>query len=113
MTASPAYPTLVVAGLIADREGRILLTRRRPDQPLPDRWELPGGKMYLSYIPFPTEMCILCSPRTKKGQPPSCVKHCMADCIRFGDVKDLSNEAAKKARMVLWVPRLLEQASKT
>lgn len=73
--------------------------------------ELPGGKMYLSYVPFPTEMCILCSPRVKAGQPPSCVKHCMADCIRFGDVEELSKEASKKARMVLWVPRIVEKAS--
>ena len=74
--------------------------------------ELPGGKMYLSYIPFPTEMCILCSPRTKAGQSPSCVKHCMADCIRFGEVEALSKEASKKGRMVLWVPRILKKVSK-
>lgn len=38
-------PKLVVAALVTDGAGRILLTRRRPDQPLPDKWELPGGKM--------------------------------------------------------------------
>lgn len=38
-------PKLVVAALITDVAGRILLTRRRPDQPLPDQWEFPGGKM--------------------------------------------------------------------
>jgi 8-oxo-dGTP diphosphatase len=42
---SSRHPKLVVAGLLGDGEGRILLTRRRPDQPLPDQWELPGGKM--------------------------------------------------------------------
>jgi 8-oxo-dGTP diphosphatase len=36
---------LVVAGVIRDDEGRILLTRRRPDQALPDWWEFPGGKL--------------------------------------------------------------------
>lgn len=36
---------LVVAALIADESGRVLITRRRPDQPLPDQWEFPGGKM--------------------------------------------------------------------
>jgi 8-oxo-dGTP diphosphatase len=36
--------TLVVAALIA-RDGRFLLSRRRPDQSLPDCWEFPGGKV--------------------------------------------------------------------
>jgi 8-oxo-dGTP diphosphatase len=38
-------PKLVVAALAVDESGRILITRRRPDQPLPDQWEFPGGKM--------------------------------------------------------------------
>lgn len=36
--------TLVVAALI-ERQGRVLLSRRRPDQSLPDCWEFPGGKV--------------------------------------------------------------------
>jgi 8-oxo-dGTP diphosphatase len=36
---------LVVAGLIRDAQGRILLTKRRPDQALPNFWEFPGGKL--------------------------------------------------------------------
>jgi 8-oxo-dGTP diphosphatase len=36
---------LVVAGLIRDGERRVLLARRRADQPMPDKWELPGGKV--------------------------------------------------------------------
>jgi len=36
---------LVVAGLIADDDGRVLITQRRADQPLPLYWELPGGKI--------------------------------------------------------------------
>ncbi|HWM87810.1 MAG TPA: (deoxy)nucleoside triphosphate pyrophosphohydrolase [Kofleriaceae bacterium] len=45
MTSSPRQPKLVVAGLLGTGDGRVLLTRRRPDQPLPDQWELPGGKI--------------------------------------------------------------------
>jgi 8-oxo-dGTP diphosphatase len=37
--------TLVVAGLMRDGDGRVLVTQRRADQSLPLQWELPGGKV--------------------------------------------------------------------
>lgn len=36
---------LVVAALLVDSSGRVLLTQRRADQPLPLYWEFPGGKI--------------------------------------------------------------------
>lgn len=36
---------LVVAALLVDDAGRVLLTQRRADQALPLQWELPGGKV--------------------------------------------------------------------
>jgi 8-oxo-dGTP diphosphatase len=35
---------LVVAALV-EQDGRILMSRRRPDQSLPGCWEFPGGKI--------------------------------------------------------------------
>jgi len=67
--------------------------------------DLPKGKAYLTFLPFPTELCILCRPRTQKGLDPACVKHCMANCLSFGKVTDLAPELAKKPRMVLWSPK--------
>ena len=66
---------------------------------------LPNDKAYLTYLPFPTELCVLCKSRTKKGLQPACVAHCMADCMRFGPIEELSRELTKKPRQVLWVPR--------
>jgi 8-oxo-dGTP diphosphatase len=40
----PRGRKLVVAALIR-REGRVLLSRRRADQPMPLLWEFPGGKV--------------------------------------------------------------------
>jgi Fe-S-cluster-containing dehydrogenase component len=65
----------------------------------------PLGRAYLSFLPFPTELCILCTPRTKKGLQPACVQHCMANVIQWGRLEDLSKELGKKSRMVLWSPR--------
>jgi len=36
---------LVVAALVRDSDGRVLLSRRRPEQPMGNLWELPGGKV--------------------------------------------------------------------
>jgi len=73
--------------------------------------QLPEGRMYLAYIPFPTELCILCAPRIRAGKPPACVMHCMANCMKYGGIEELANEASKKARQVLWVPRLIHSKS--
>ena len=70
--------------------------------------KLPKDKAYLTYLPFPTELCILCAPRTKKGLKPACVMHCMAACMKYGRLEELSLVMAKKPRMVLWVPRRSE-----
>jgi len=67
--------------------------------------QLPNDKAYLTYLPFPTELCVLCKPRTKKGLKPACVQHCMADCMKYGPIEELAKEMKKKPRMVLWVPK--------
>lgn len=66
---------------------------------------LPDDKAYLVYLPFPTELCSLCTARTKKRMEPACVQHCMAGCIKHGSIEDLAKEIGKKQRMVLWSPR--------
>lgn len=45
MSLPPRERKLVVAALVRDTGGRILLTQRRADQPMPLKWELPGGKL--------------------------------------------------------------------
>jgi Fe-S-cluster-containing dehydrogenase component len=66
---------------------------------------LPKGKAYLNYLPFPTELCVLCASRTKKGLQPACVQHCMAGVIKWGPLTELAKELGQKPRMVLWSPR--------
>lgn len=66
---------------------------------------LPRDKEYLTYLPFPGELCILCPSRTREGLDPACVQHCLAHCIKYGKIADLAREMVKKSRMVLWAPR--------
>jgi Fe-S-cluster-containing dehydrogenase component len=64
-----------------------------------------NDKAYLVYLPFPTELCVLCAARTKKGLEPACVQHCMAACIKYGPVEELAREMPRKQRMALFSPR--------
>lgn len=45
MTNGTRPRKLVVAALVRASDGRVLLTQRRADQPMPLLWELPGGKV--------------------------------------------------------------------
>jgi 8-oxo-dGTP diphosphatase len=38
-------PRLLVAAALIERDGLVLMSRRRPDQSLPGTWEFPGGKI--------------------------------------------------------------------
>ena len=67
--------------------------------------ELPNDKAYLTFLPFPTESCVLCAGRVRKGQKPACAHHCLANVIRHGPVQELAKEMERKPRMVLWAPR--------
>ncbi|WP_027715396.1 4Fe-4S dicluster domain-containing protein [Desulfuromonas sp. TF] len=66
---------------------------------------LPKDKAYLNFITFPTESCVLCAGRTRKGQKPSCVHHCLAGAIKYGPIEELAKEMERKPRMVLWAPK--------
>jgi len=67
-------------------------------QEMPDR-------IAVDYIPFPTELCNLCEHLTRDGAPPSCVKHCLSRCMKYGPVEQLAREVVGRPKTVLWVPR--------
>lgn len=55
------------------------------------------------YVPVPTGLCDLCEERTDEGRWPTCVHHCQAQVIEYGDVEELAQRANKRY-MVLFVP---------
>lgn len=59
------------------------------------------GDPYLAFLPYPTENCNLCAGRTRRGEQPTCVKHCMANVIQYGPVEELV-EKMEKPRMILY-----------
>jgi Fe-S-cluster-containing dehydrogenase component len=63
------------------------------------------GKASLTFIPYPTELCILCPHLTGQGMEPACVKACMAACMTYGSIAELAQKVAEKPKMVLWAHR--------
>lgn len=54
-------------------------------------------------MPVFTDLCDLCAERISFGETlPSCVKHCQAKALKFGDVEDLAKDLAAKPKQVLY-----------
>lgn len=53
-------------------------------------------KLVIDYVPYITDLCNFCLGRVAKGGRPSCVKHCLSQCMTFGTVEEIA-EAAKTA----------------
>jgi len=55
-----------------------------------------------TYFPMPLDACDLCAERVERGKLPTCVHHCQAQCITYGDVEELAAELAKKPKQTLF-----------
>jgi Fe-S-cluster-containing dehydrogenase component len=62
-------------------------------------------KVHIDYSPFVTRFCDLCADRTKRGEPPACVKHCQAMCMMYGTLSELANAMENKPRSVIFAPK--------
>jgi Fe-S-cluster-containing dehydrogenase component len=69
-----------------------------------NEYVLQGKKqLMIDYVPFLTDLCNLCLPRKKQGLKPACVKHCLADCMRFGTIDELAAEAKTRPKALIYV----------
>lgn len=66
---------------------------------------LADNNIRIDYIPFPTTLCDLCAGRTAKEELPSCVKHCQASCMMYGDISELAKAMKNKSRSVIFAPK--------
>ena len=53
--------------------------------------------LMIDYVPYITDLCNFCMGRVAEGRKPSCVKHCLAQCLTFGTVEEVM-EAAKESK---------------
>ena len=64
--------------------------------------EVRREEVAVRYLPVPTDQCDLCASRVEKGHVPTCVKHCQAQCLQYGDLEELSKELARKPKQMLF-----------
>lgn len=55
------------------------------------------------FIPRFTEWCDLCEERCGKGKKPTCVQHCQAQCLEWGDVAELAARVSAPKQFVVAV----------
>lgn len=55
------------------------------------------------YLPVFTDLCDLCAGRMEAGEAlPSCVKHCQAKVLTYGEVEELASQLAAKPKQTLY-----------
>ena len=55
------------------------------------------------FMPIFTDLCDTCAVRRAGGEElPTCVKHCQAHVLKFGELDDLARDLAAKPKQVLY-----------
>lgn len=49
-----------------------------------------NGEWQFDNIPTITALCDMCEQRVSSGKGPSCVQHCQAGCMYYGDIETLA-----------------------
>lgn len=68
-------------------------------------WQLSDDAWQLEYFPLLTKHCDLCEDRVAAGKQPSCVQHCMGDCLRHGSVEELTKIMGDKHEQLMLIPQ--------
>lgn len=59
--------------------------------------------LMIDYVPYITDMCNFCLGRVADGRKPSCVKHCLAQCMSFGPIDEVMEEAKQAKKPILYL----------
>ena len=62
-----------------------------------------GDGLTIDYVPYLTDLCNGCAGRVAVGKRPNCVKHCLAQCMKFGPVEEIAEEAKNALKPMLFL----------
>ncbi|MCD8002292.1 MAG: oxidoreductase [Oscillospiraceae bacterium] len=57
----------------------------------------------LEYVRYVTALCNGCMSRVLDGRRPSCCKHCLAQCLSFGPIDEIVEEAKKAKKPIVYL----------
>ena len=63
-------------------------------------FELDDGSFEWIYQPIPTKLCDGCEERVAEGKKPACVHNCLAFCLEFGTLEDMTKRAEEIGKRV-------------
>lgn len=79
----------------ADDEGGIAVRQVGP-------WEYAPDVFQYSFMPVITDQCDQCQARLNEGKDPTCVHHCQAKVMAYGEVESLEKEAPEGSKSVIY-----------
>ncbi len=56
----------------------------------------------IDYVPYVTDLCHLCLGRLNEGRRPSCVKHCLSQCMSVGPIDQIVEEGKNAKKPMLY-----------
>lgn len=78
-----------------EKQYGVTVYRLGPVQISDTKWEY-------DFFPQFTDWCDACAERVGTfGKVPSCVQHCQAHCLEFGEVEELAKKAARSKQYVV------------
>ena len=60
-------------------------------------------RLMIDYVPYVTDLCTGCMGRVADGKRPSCCKHCLAQCLSFGPVEEIMEQAKSAGKPMVFL----------
>lgn len=79
-----------------DDQGGVIVSQVGP-------WRYGEDQYQYAYAPVITDMCDQCAERLEAGKDPTCVHHCQALVMQYGEVEELATSAPQGSKSMLFI----------
>lgn len=79
----------------SDDQGGIVVNQVGP-------WEYEQDRFQYSFVPAITDQCDMCAERLEVGKDPSCIHHCQAFVMKYGEAEGLLDAVDDCSKFVLY-----------
>lgn len=78
----------------SEKEYGLIIQKLGPIEISKDKWQY-------DFLPQLTDWCDLCGERVRQGKQPSCVQHCQAQCLEYGEVEELAKKVSRRKQVIV------------